>query len=158
MGAPESDQIAATLLVLLDNQLARARAALERLPQEVFEATQAGGCNSIREIGAHLLDLQRGQLLMLGSARRENVPAREVGTTPAELLAALETGLAEVRAAILEHDASDWFRQTDEPRPGKWGDEPTLHRLVRPLNDFVNHLGAIRALRRQQGSGAERTQ
>lgn len=150
--------VAATLLALLDNQIARTRVAIGGISQAAFDAEQPGGCNTVRAIGAHLIDLRRFQLGMLGSARRESVADRGTGDTPEHMLAALESAGEEVRAAIVEHDPEDWFRVPETPREGKWGDEPTIHRFGRPFNDFVNHLGAIRVIRRQMGEGIERTQ
>lgn len=158
MGSPTADPIAATLLAVLDNQVARTHAALSDLPQHVFDAAQPNACNSIRAIGAHLIDLRRFQLGMLGSQRRAGVAPADAGPTPDTLRVALEDAAAQVRAAILEHDPTDWFTAPETPREGKWGDEATMHRFARPFNDYVSHLGAIRALRRQLGSPAERTQ
>jgi alpha-amylase/alpha-mannosidase (GH57 family) len=63
-----------------------------------------------------------------------------------------------ISEAIRTHDPEDWMRTPRVPREGMWGDEPTLFRFVRPLNDVTNHLGAIRALRRIDGNPADRTQ
>ena len=42
-----------------------------------------------------------------------------------------------------------------EPREGPGGDEPTLRRVVRPLNDYANHLGDIRTIRFIRGNGPD---
>ena len=71
---------------------------------------------------------------------------------------ALDTGLNLVRRAIIDHDPADWYETPMTPREGPWGEEPTIRRVTRPLNDFVNHLGSIRVIRRMQGCPCERTQ
>jgi len=152
------DTNATALVCVLKNQTERMHAALEELPQEAFDAEQPNGCNSIRAIGAHLIMLCRFQLVILESDRAANIPDDNTGTTPELLRAALADAHELIRQAIVEHDASDWMTTPATPREGKWGDEATMLRFVRPFNDFVNHLGAIRAIRRTMGVPNDRTQ
>ena len=63
-----------------------------------------------------------------------------------------------LREAIETHDPEDWYTVPATPREGRWGEEPTIMRFVRPFNDFTNHLGSIRAIRRILGHPNERTQ
>ncbi|MCG3178073.1 MAG: hypothetical protein BIFFINMI_00396 [Phycisphaerae bacterium] len=146
------------LLVALDNQAARTRHALADLPQAIYEAAPGGDCNSIRKIGEHLLKLRQFQLKLLESPLAADVPPLDEAATPARLTAALDKGEALVREAIAGHDPADWHRTPPAPREGPWGGEPTIRRLIRPLNDFTNHIGGIRAIRRILGSPAEKTQ
>ncbi|GEM_PF-3225086 len=153
-----SDPFAAALCVTLDNQIARMHAALEDLPQEAYDAEQPNDCNSIRAIGAHLITLCRFQLILLESELAESIPDDHAAATPAQLRELLGASMQQVRRAIADHDPADWLRVPAAPREGNWGDEPTAMRFVRPFNDLVNHLGAIRALRRVMGVPNERTQ
>lgn len=153
-----SDPFAAALCVVLDNQIARMHAALEDLPQEAYDAEQPNDCNSIRAIGAHLIGLCRFQLGILESGLIESIPDNHAAMTPAQLRELLGASMHQVRRAIADHDPEDWLRTPEVPRQGTWGDEPTAIRLSRPFNDMVNHLGAIRALRRIMGVPNDRTQ
>jgi hypothetical protein len=146
-----------TLLVVLDNQIARTVAAFEGLGESALDAPAGGDCHNIRQIAQHLLGLRKFQLMLLGSPRAEEKPAEATGTV-AEIVAQLAAAAAVVRQAVEEHDPADWSAIPASPRPGRWGDEPTLARFARPLNDFTNHLGAVRALRRMAGHPAARTQ
>ena len=145
-----------TLLVLLDNQVARTAAAFEGLTEGDLDAHAGGDCHTIRQIATHLLGLRKFQLSLLNSPLAAEAPA-----APAELpalLAALARAAELVRRELTEHDANDWLADPTGDRPGPWADEPTLTRVIRPLNDFTNHLGAIRALRRIRANPAPRTQ
>ncbi len=146
------------LLTLLDNQAARTVAAMEELPQEVYQADPGRDCHSIRAIGEHLIGLQRFQLRLLESPLAEQVPSAQEAATIAGLRSALDRGAGLLRRAIGEHDPDDWFRPPPSPRQGPWGDEPTLARWSRPFNDLTNHLGAIRAIRRILACPAPRAQ
>ena len=147
-----------TLLTVLDNQHCRIEAALEGVTDEVFQVEPGGDCHSILGVGRHLVQLRRFQLLLLGSPLASRVADPESVGSLAELIATLDASEALLREAITAHDPDDWLADPLETREGPWGDEPTLHRFVRPLNDLTNHLGAIRAIRRMHGSPAERTQ
>ena len=70
----------------------------------------------------------------------------------------MTSGSPKVRMAVGAYPADDWFRAPEMKRGGLWGEEPMIHRYLRPFNDFTNHLGAIRAIRRMHGCPAERTQ
>lgn len=146
-----------TLLHLLDNQVNRTRYALEGLNAEVFTHDPGNGCNSIRLIGEHLIALRGFQLMLLGSDLAKQMPTNEVSTLD-ELVNKLDTATVLVRQAIESHDPDDWHAEPTEPREGPWGELPTLLRVIRPMNDFTNHLGAIRAIRRIMGHPADQTQ
>ena len=147
-----------TLLAILDNQERRTAFAFEALPDAVYNADPGGGCNSIRKIGEHLIRLRQFQLMLLGSPLAERVPSVDAGETVELLLEALATGTDLVRQAIARHDPMDWYEVPATPREGRWGEDPTIERFVRPFNDFTNHLGAVRAIRRMLGAGADRVQ
>ena len=87
-----------------------------------------------------------------------DVPNMASPASLAEMMDKMAAAAALVRRAIEEHDAQDWFAVPAAPRTGPWGEEPTLARLVRPLNDFTSHLGAVRAIRRIRGNPAARSQ
>ncbi|MEM9373628.1 MAG: hypothetical protein AAGA55_08280, partial [Planctomycetota bacterium] len=125
---------------------------------EAYDAEQPNDCNSIRAIGAHLIMLCRFQLIILESELAASIPDDHAAATPAQLRELLGASMLQVRRGIADHDPADWLRVPDTPREGNWGDEPTAMRLARPLNDLVNHLGAIRALRRVMGVPNDRTQ
>ncbi len=146
------------LLAILENQVSRTEAAFDGLTDEMLPTEPGGDCNSILRIGRHLIGLRRFQLSLLGSADASEVADPKSMDSLGQLLPALDQAAALVRDAIRAHDPDDWFAQPDAPREGPWGDEPTIHRLIRPLNDFTNHLGAVRAIRRMFDCAAERTQ
>jgi len=150
--------ISRTLLSVLENQAQRIEAALEGLTEEVSMVEPGRDCHSIHEIGRHLLNLQRFQLTLLGSPLASRTADADAVTTLGDLQSALRQGLALVGQAIADHDPEDWFAVPEAPRHGPWGEEPTLARFVRPLNDLTNHLGGIRAIRRIHGCPVERTQ
>lgn len=158
MPSTSTNAVARTLGSILDNQIVRAHAALEDLPADVFTREAGGDCHSIRDIGRHLITLQRFDLVLLGSPLAERIIDPETVETVDQLREALDNGARLVRQAIEAHDPDDWFATPDPPREGKWGELPTIERFIKPFNDFTNHLGGIRALRRQFGCGAERTQ
>jgi hypothetical protein len=147
-----------TLLTLLENQVRRTEAALEDLDESIFDRTPGGDCKTICQIGQHLVMLRRFQLSLLQSPLVDRIPDPDSISSLGQLRSALAEAAGALHEAITEHDPEDWYARPDTPREGLWGDEPTLHRLSRPFNDFVNHLGAIRAIRRILGNGAERTQ
>ena len=149
-----------TLLAVVDNQVVRTDAVFEDLREDVFRFEPGGDCNSILGIGRHLLMLRRFQMVLLQSPLAERVEDPEAVEGMDELKSKLASATDLLRTAISEHDPEDWHADppAGAPRPGPWSDEPTLQRFVRPLNDFANHLGAIRAIRRSQGNPAERTQ
>lgn len=149
-----------TLLTILDNQIARTDATFQGLRDDVFAAEPGGDCNSILDIGRHLLGLRRFGLSLLQSPFQEQIDDPDSVVDLNDLLTKLASATDLLAKAITDHDPEDWYKQppVEEPRPGMWGDEATILRLVRPLNDFTNHLGAIRAIRRIQNNPAERTQ
>jgi len=147
-----------SLVTILENQIRRTDAAFEALPDEVYNADPGGGCNSIRKIGEHLIRLRQFQLMLLRSPLAEQVPSVDAGETVEQLLQALARGADLVRQAIERHDPADWYERPATPREGRWGEDPTIERFVRPFNDYTNHLGSIRAIRRMMGVGADRVQ
>ena len=146
------------LASVLANQRARLDAALEGLSTADFEREPGGDCNSIQRIGAHLVMLVRFQLMLLESPRADSIDTESTPADADALQRTLAHALDELAGAVAEHDPEDWERVPDVPRDGKWGDEPTLERVVRPMNDFTNHLGGIRALRRMFGNDIPRVQ
>jgi uncharacterized damage-inducible protein DinB len=152
-----TDPTARTLLTLLDNQVARTDAALAGLSADAFVAEPGGECNSILRIGRHLVMLRRFQLALLESPLAEEVDDPERVETIDELRDALDRSSELLRRALADHDVDDWFFAPQTPREGMWGEQPTIERFTRPFNDFTNHLGGIRAIRRIMGHGAERT-
>ncbi len=96
------------------------------------------------------------EMLSCPGAERIDVPERVASLE--DLIARLDDATRHVRSAIAEHDPDDWYAVPDTPRAGKWGNEPTIVRVVRPVNDFTNHLGAVRAIRRLCGNPIDRTQ
>ena len=141
------DPVARALVAIVDNQVARTVAALRGLREDVFLAAPGGQTRSVLEIGRHLLSLRKIQLSVLGSALVEQMP--DAG--PISSVDGLRRGLASaarlLKRAIQDHDSADWCRKPARRRRGMWGDQPTVVRLVRPLNDFTSHLGDIRTLR-----------
>ena len=156
----ELHPITRTLLTVLANQIVRTEAAFEDLRDDVFRAEPGGDCNSILEIGRHMLMLRRFQMTLLGSLLAERVDDPQGVERIDDLRAKLASAADLLRQAIGEHDPEDWYAAPppDKPRPGHWPDDPTIERFVRPLNDFTNHLGAIRAIRRTLGNPIDRTQ
>ncbi len=149
-----------TLLTVLANQIVRTEAVFEDLHDDVFRAEPGGDCNSILEIGRHMLMLRRFQMNLLGSSLAGRVDDPEGVEGIDDLLAKLASAADLLRQAIGEHDPEDWYADppSDKPRPGHWPNDPTMERFVRPLNDFTNHLGSVRAIRRTLGNPIERTQ
>jgi len=155
---PDTHPIARTLLTVLDNQDRRTEFAFKDLPDDVYRAEPGHDCNSIDRIGEHLVRLRQFQLLLLESPLAGEAPSISSAVFLDELIPALEIGSDLVRQAISTHDPDDWYRVPNPPREGRWGEDPTLLRFVRPFNDYTNHLGAVRAIRRILGAGAEQTQ
>ena len=147
-----------TLLTVLDNQIARTHAAFAGLDEATLDADPGRDCNSIRRIGRHLVALRRFQMELLSCDGAERVDVPERVDSVEDLLARLDHAARHVRSAIAEHDPDDWYAVPDVPRAGKWGNEPTILRVVRPLNDFTNHLGAVRVIRRLCGNPTDQTQ
>ena len=154
----QSHPINQTLLSVLDNQISRTDAALDGMSDEAFTHEPGADCASIRTIGQHLIKLRRFQLLLLRSPLAAEAVGPDGVDSAAELVSRLGRNAGVVRRAIAEHDPADWLADPDSPREGPWADEPTLLRIVRPLNDFTNHLGAIRAIRRMLGNPADGVQ
>ncbi len=150
--------IAQTLVTLLENQDRRTEFAFKDLPEEAYRVEPGHDCNSIERIGEHLVRLRQFQLMLLESPLAQQVPSISSADNMAELLPALAEASDLVRQAIETHDPVDWYRVPDPPRDGTWGEDPTLLRLARPFNDYTNHLGAVRAIRRILGHGVEQTQ
>ncbi len=146
------------LLAILANQMARTDACLEGLTQANLDVVPGGDCQSIRGIIGHLLQLRGFQLFLLQSPLQAQTPKLAPSASLEEMSRALAQAAELVRTAVSSHDPADWYATPQEARPGPWGDEATLIRLSRPLNDFTNHLGAIRAIRRMLGNPAARTQ
>jgi hypothetical protein len=152
--------IARTLLSLLDNQVARTEAAFEDLDDTIYRRQPGGECNSIQGIGRHLLLLRRFQLQLLESPFAEQVEVPEKDESIASLLAKIHRATNLLREAIISYQPDDWYTPPPQgaPREGHWGDEPTIQRFARPFNDFTNHVGSIRAIRRILGNPTERVQ
>ena len=153
-----SHPINLALLVLLDNQEARTAAALEGLKEEVFDVPPGGDCHTIRQVAQHLLELRKFQLTLLNSTLAAKVAEPSAVTSLATAEKQLEEAAKLVRQAIQAHNPEDWFAVPAKPREGPWGGEATLSRVMRPINDFTNHLGSIRAVRRILGNPTARTQ
>lgn len=154
----EPHPINQTLLELLANQVSRTTAAFADMRDETFTAAPGGDCKSIADITAHLIVLRGFQLKLMESALAEQMPDASSLSSLEDHLAALDAATQLVRSAIAAHEPTDWMLTPQPPREGMWGDEPTLARLVRPFNDFTNHLGGIRAIRRIFGDPAQQTQ
>ncbi len=150
--------INATLLTLLGNQVSRTAASLENLDEKTYTAEPGHDCKPIRNIGGRLFMLRGFMLRILESPLLEQMPEEGPLTTIDELRDKLDAAAQLLHKAIAAHDPVDWTLKPHAPRQGPWGDEPTLDRLVRPFNDFTNHLGSIRALRRSMSDPAEQTQ
>jgi hypothetical protein len=146
------------LLTLLENQVQRTAAALDGLPETLLTQRPGGDCKTILEIARHLWDLRRFQLRILEHPAAERLGDSKAAANMADLRAGLNAGADAVRAALEQHDPQDWYATPAQPRQGLWGELPTLLRFCRPFNDFVNHLGSIRAIRRILGSPADKTQ
>jgi hypothetical protein len=155
-----SHPISRTLLSILDNQVARTEAVFENLDESIYRHKPGGECHSIQGIGRHLLLLRRFQLQLLESPLAEQVEVPEKDESIASLLVKIERATNLLREAIISHQPDDWYTPppAGAPRDGHWGDEPTIQRFVRPFNDFTNHLGSIRAIRRILGNPNERVQ
>jgi uncharacterized damage-inducible protein DinB len=147
-----------TLLTLLDNQVARTTAAFEDIERATFDAEPGSDCNSIRRISEHMVKLRGFMLKILESPLAEQMPQVEPHETLEHRFAHLDRATRLLHQAIEQYPPDQWHTPPAEPREGPWGDEPTLARLSRPFNDFVNHLGAIRTIRRIVGDPAPRTQ
>lgn len=146
------------LLTLLENQIERTDAAIEGLGDDTAVAAPGHDCKTILEITRHLLDLRRFQLELLESPLAKDVPAPAPTPSVPDAIAKLGVASDLVRRAIAEHDPDDWYVEPATPREGLWGEAPTIVRFSRPFNDFTNHLGGIRAIRRLGGDPASRTQ
>lgn len=147
---------AATMQALLNNQADRTRAALDGMDDALLDRDPGGGCMTIRENLRHMVNLIAMQLSMMDQPA-DAVWAASESRTVADYTRALEQGIKALGEAFARHDPEDWFARPATPRDGYWGDEPTLHRLSRPFNDYVNHLGAIRIVRKQFASPATKT-
>jgi hypothetical protein len=154
----EANPIARVLRTVLANQISRTEAVLEDLDEDTFARESGADCNSIRDIGCHLIKLRRFQLHILESPQVAEIDVPDALASVAALREQLDAAAAMVDDAIAQHDVDDWYAAPSTPREGPWGDEPTIDRFVRPLNDFTNHLGSMRALRRLAGAPADRTQ
>ena len=146
------------LLTILDNQMGRTEYAFEGITAETYSAEPGGDCNSLERIGEHLIRLRQFQLMMLESPLAQQAPSLSASGSIEQLLPALKKAAELVHRAIKTHDPEDWYQVPDPPREGRWGEDPTIIRFTRPFNDFTNHLGAARAIRRMFGCGAEQTQ
>lgn len=146
------------LLAILANQEERTEACLEGISEGILDHVPGSDCQSIRGILNHLLALRSFQLSLLQSPLQSQMPKPSNAASLKEFTEALTQATQLVRTAVESHDPTDWFVTPTAPRPGPWGTDPTLIRFSRPLNDFTNHLGAIRAIRRMYGNPAARTQ
>ena len=146
-----------TLIHLLENQHDRTRCALEGLCEADYTREVDGDCNNIQAIGEHLIELRGFQLFLLGSDLGKQLPEKSAASVE-ELQRKLDQAMSLVCKAVESHDPDDWHAEPTEPREGPWAELPTLIRFVRPINDFTNHLGGIRVLRRIFGNPAEKTQ
>ena len=146
------------LITILENQMVRTEIAFEGLATETYRAEPGGDCNSLERIGKHLISLRQFQLMLLESPLAEQVPSLIASGSVEELLPALKKAAELVHKAIVQHDPEDWYRVPEPPREGKWGEDPTIIRFARPFNDFTNHLGGVRAIRRIFSCGVEQTQ
>ncbi len=146
------------LLAFLANQEARTEASMEGISEDILDLVPGGDCQTIRGIVNHLLDLRREQLSLLDVEPQDNIPRLSESASVKEMAKALAQATDRVRTAVEAHDPRDWFVTPPTPRQGPWGADPTLIRFSRPLNDYTNHLGAIRAIRRMYGNPAARTQ
>ena len=149
-----------TLLTALDNQVARTVAAFDGLDEATYVAEPGKDCNSIQRIGRHLLLLRQFQMKLLGSPLAGHVEFPEKHESIDELTRKLDRTTDLLRTSLTEQDPEDWYEvpPVDKPRQGRWGDEPTIQRCIRPFNDFTNHLGAVRVIRRILGRPAEGVQ
>ena len=103
-----------TLLVVVDNQIARTEAAFEDLRDDVFRAEPGSDCNSILDIGRHLLMLRRFQMMLLQSALTERVDDPETVDGMDELKSKLASATDLLRTAISEHNPEDWHGSPPE--------------------------------------------
>ena len=144
---PELHPAAEVFVRILENQVARTDAALRGLRADVFTAAPGGQTRSIREVGKHLLYLRRIQLKMLAPQQVSRMPIADTITSVTDLRKALATAATLLIEAVFAHGPADWRRKPRRCRPGPWGDQPTIVRFARPLNDFTSHLGDIRTIR-----------
>jgi len=150
---------ARTLTTILDNQLSRTRHAIGGTPDEFFHAQPGGGCNSIANICGHLVRLHAFQMMLIGSPLADETPSKEGVKDASDAVERLMASGALLRRAIEEASEADWHVVLDPPPlPEKWVGETQLERMCKPFNDYVNHLGGIRAIRRIMGSPVETTQ
>jgi len=147
-----------TLLTMLDNQRDRTAAAYENMRDETLNAEVEGDCNTILGITRHLLQLRHLMLRILRSPHAEEVADPNGISTVEAFTDAIGEADDLLANAIRGYDPEDWYTKPTSPREGIWGDLPTIDRFVRPFNDFSNHLGAVRAIRRMKRNPAERTQ
>ena len=153
---PQLHPAAQTLVAIVDNQAARTVAALRGLREDVFTASPGGQTRSIFAIGRHLLSLRKMQLNILGSPLVGQMPDADSISSIGQLRRALASGAKLLKQAILEYNPANWCRKPLRPRKGVWGDQPTIVRLTRPLNDFTSHLGDIRTIRSIFGNPVRR--
>ena len=135
------------LLAIVDNQSARTAAALKGLREDMFAAATPDGGRSIRETGRHLFALRRMQLKALRPAALARLPHLDPVASVADLESKLDATAQLVREAI----AASADRDLLAPCAGHRA-ETRLDRLVVRLNDYTNHLGDIRTLRRLMGN------
>jgi hypothetical protein len=131
----------------VENQVARTEAALRGLREDVFTVRPGGQTRSIREVGRHLFFLRSMQLKMLAPRQAGQMPPADAVASITDLRKALATAARLLTEAIGAYNPTDWRRKPRRRRPGPWGDQPTIVRFARPLNDFTSHLGDIRTIR-----------
>ena len=150
---------AQTLAVLLDNQRSRTRHALAGLPEELFTKDPGGGCNPVRDICAHMVRLHAFQMMLIGSRFADEAPSMDGIESVDDALDRLAKGSELLERAIGDVPEGDWLRVlSPPPLEEKWPTEAQLARLSKPFNDYTNHLGSIRSIRRLLSSPAETTQ
>lgn len=144
---PELHPVTQVFLTILENQIARTVDALKGLREDVFVAEPGGQTRSIIEIGRHLLSLRKMQLEILDAPPAKQALDADSASSVAELRRKLREAAKLLKQAILIYDPANWCCKPERPRQGVWGDQPTIVRLTRPLNDFTSHLGDIRTIR-----------
>lgn len=150
---------AQTLSILLENQRTRTRHALSGLPAELFTKDPGDGVNTIRAICEHMISLHRFQMMLIGSPLANDAPQSDGVVTVDDAIGRLMEGSERLERAIDDMPEEHWLEVfSPPPMEKKWPNDPQLVRLSRPFNDYSNHLGSIRTIRRLFGSPAEMTQ
>ena len=150
---------AQTLSILLENQRSRTRHALTGLSSELYTKDPGEGVNTIRAVCEHMIMLHRFQMMLIGSPLADGAPESEGVVTVDDAIGRLMEGSERLERAIDDVPEEHWLQVfSPPPMEEKWPNDPQLVRLSRPFNDYSNHLGSIRTIRRLLGSPAETTQ